>query len=262
MSRSIPAWPLRRISAPSIGSDFAYIGTGAGLNFSVAAVGLGSADRTITLMSAANALSFGGVISGNVGLIANGAGILDLYNSETYTGATTINAGTILNLGSNNGNANAAGALASNSLVLAGGTLNYVRTGVLPTRASPAAPAINSGAANVTESLAATQSLNLGALTRATGGTVNFTITGSTSGTTGIVTSTGNTAGIIGGWATVAGAGWAVGNGPSSLGTLAAGGYTAAVAATTTPGVTGNNEDFQVSNSARLGQFDAQHTAV
>lgn len=227
-------------------SDFAFIGTAA-LN-STGTVTLGG-NTTVTLLSGTNALSVGGVIGGaaGVGLTLNGPGVFDIYNADSYTGATTINPGSIVNLGSNNGTAGAAGGLSSNTLVLNGGTLNYVRTGAV-SQSFAGGTTIGPGAALVTESVAASQSLNLGTITRQAGGTVNFTLTGTPAGLTGITTSTPNTAGILGGWATIAsGANWAVANGATSTITAYAG-YTPSVAVTTAPG-SAANVDFQVNNT-------------
>lgn len=96
--------------------------------------------------------------------------------------------------------------------------------------------------------------LNLGAITRSTGSTVDFTVTGGT-----LTTTTANTSGgILGGYATFGGSTWAVsagdGTNPGAISGLAAGSYTPSVAATTAPGATAN-VDFQASNTtAYTGQ--------
>ena len=99
-----------------------------------------------------------------------------------------------------------------------------------------------------------TNALNLGAITRAAGGTANFTVTNGT-----LTTTTQNTGGsILGGYATFGGNTWAVsagdGTNPGAITGLAAGSYTPSVAATTAPGSTAD-VDFQASNTtAYTGQ--------
>jgi autotransporter-associated beta strand protein len=83
------------------------------------------ATRGVTLSSAGtintngNNVSIAGVISGANGLTKSGAGTLTLTGTNTYSGSTTISAGTL--------NANSSSALgdesATNTLVFAGGTL-------------------------------------------------------------------------------------------------------------------------------------------
>ena len=87
----------------------------------------------VTLMSATNALSVGGVISGTgFGLTLTGPGILDLYGANAYTGAgiDAQSRCSTLNIGSNNGTVAATGSINSASaLVMNGGTVNLVNTG-------------------------------------------------------------------------------------------------------------------------------------
>src|SRR5438552_1360712 len=73
-------------------SDFTFTGTQS-LNLGTGAVTLG-ASRTVTVN--ANNLTVGGVISGSgFGLTKAGAGTLTLAGTNTYSGGTTINAGTL-----------------------------------------------------------------------------------------------------------------------------------------------------------------------
>jgi autotransporter-associated beta strand protein len=86
----------------SIGGGFTFVGSSS-LDLGSAPVSLnGNLVSTITVMG--NLLIIGGPISspGGAGLTKAGAGNLELNNKETYTGPTTVNAGT-LTLGSNGG---------------------------------------------------------------------------------------------------------------------------------------------------------------
>ena len=71
--------------------DFGFTGT-ADLNLGTGAVTLG-ATRTVTVD--ASTLTVGGVIGGGFGLTKDGAGTLTLSGASTYSGDTTISAGTL-----------------------------------------------------------------------------------------------------------------------------------------------------------------------
>lgn len=73
-------------------SDFTYTGGTRSLNLGTGAVTLGA---TPTVTVSGNTLTVGGIISGAFGLTKAGAGILTLSGGNNYTGATTINAGTL-----------------------------------------------------------------------------------------------------------------------------------------------------------------------
>ena len=79
---------------------------------------LGDSVRTLTIEG--NGANLSGVISGTGGLTKAGAGSLTLNGSNTYTGSTTVNAGT-LRLGGTSDTNSLSGEVTINS----GGTLNY-----------------------------------------------------------------------------------------------------------------------------------------
>jgi autotransporter-associated beta strand protein len=95
-----------------------------------------------------NAYLFSGLISGGGSVAQNGAGALTLSGTNTYTGSTTVNAGTL----SVTGGIGSAGTTSGAIGVLAGATLNVGATG-----------AINIGANNLT---------NAGTVTVAAGGSI------------------------------------------------------------------------------------------
>ncbi len=179
--------------------------------------------------------SAAGVISGGASFTQGSSGTSILSGVNTYTGATTINAGTL-----NLGGSTATGSLTSTVLNLGGGTLSYTRTG--NTTQAFTTTNLNSGASTITA--VAGNTITLGAITPNAGGTVNFGNTGT------ITTSTANSAGILGGWATFNGTTWAVANGAGSAITGLATYTTTTAAGTTASNYTNNHID--VTNSAGL----------
>jgi fibronectin-binding autotransporter adhesin len=158
-----------------------------------------------------------GVIGTNVtGVLQNSAEPLALTNTNLYTGATTVNGGTL-----NIGNGGTTGAIsASSALVLGGGTLSNTRSNSFSQAFN--GTTINAGASAVSASSGDT--ISLGALTQNVGGAVNYSSTGT------ITTSTGNnTAGILGAGATY-GTGTSLQYATVSTGTI--GGLTGTAAAT------------------------------
>ncbi len=73
--------------------------------------------QNLTLRSAQG--TFSGTIGGGGGLTLSG-GTLTLTGASTYTGATTIDPGTILMLAGDGGIANASGVIANGTLDIAG----------------------------------------------------------------------------------------------------------------------------------------------
>ena len=59
-------------------------------------VGFGTTAGTISVDNTAATLTMRGVISGSAGLTKHGSGVLDLTANNTYTGGTTVSAGTVL----------------------------------------------------------------------------------------------------------------------------------------------------------------------
>ncbi len=170
--------------------------------------------------------------TGNGNVLLNGAGTLTLSGADTYTGTTTVNAGTL----------SLTGSLASPTLTVGGGTFSYGKTGT--NTQGFTATNINLGNSSIKNTVS-TDTLNLGALSRSVGGTVDFTNTGT------VTTTTANTAtSILGGWATVGGNTWAVsaGNGVTAGAITGLASYTASFASTTAPGTTAN-VDFVLSNT-------------
>jgi fibronectin-binding autotransporter adhesin len=146
-------------------------------------------------------LAIESIIAGSDGLTKTGPGELRLRAANTYTGTTGVNGGNLM--------VDAAGSLASSALALGGGRFDYRANSLTQSFTTTAIDAgVSAVRANVASS---TNQLNLGAITRTAGGTLNFE-----TGTGTLTTTTANTNGILGGWATHNNADWAVGNGGAS----------------------------------------------
>ena len=240
------------------GNNFYTINSGSALTFDVssgsaslirtaAGTGADAINTAITLNDPliarvdSNTLLVGGAIDGSGQTVTKtGAGTLSLTGANTYSGATTVSLG-ILNLGGGT----ASGSLSSSTeLKLGGGTFTYTRTGT--NSQTFASTTILGSGASVLNTMVATNTIDLGTLSRNTGGTVDFGSIGT------IGTSTANTNGILSGWATFnGGANWAINNGSNVI-TGGATYYT-----TTTGGNTATNYDNQNIDASVNATFDA-----
>ena len=138
------AWPGSGFNAIFAGSDGAYTITVNGtqnvdsitfMNSGYTVTG-GTALNFVTkpgvTVAAGKSATINSVISGTPGLSKYGTGSITLGGSNTYTGATTINEGTInITTLANGGSSSPLGASAASAdkLVFLGGTLNYTGTG-------------------------------------------------------------------------------------------------------------------------------------
>ena len=220
-STAITGGTLALTGSGTLGVNSAVTLTGAGSTLDLSAstifpaIGSLSGSAGTVVNTGTNILSFGGndmptLFSGNIngaggGILKTGAGMTILNGVDTYTGSTTVSSG-ILQI--NHGSTNASMLGASKPLVMAGGALQIVGNGQTTDTAggltvSPGASAIQV----YNNPLGATATLAVGAITRAAGGTVDFTSIG------GRITTTTTNGTILGGWATANGASdWAAVN--------------------------------------------------
>jgi len=168
----------------ALNNSFTFVGSNS-LNMGTGNVSLGSG---VVINVAGSTLTIGGHIGGDLAngstsnsLTKAGGGTLVLAGANNFTGATTVKGGTLqLNLSGGSNIINSASALAMN-----GGTL--LINGSASNAQTFASTAFNMGASvfSGNQNGAANLTINLGPVTRAIGGTVDFTLptTGNINGT-------------------------------------------------------------------------------
>ena len=164
-------------------------------------------------------------------LTLNGGGTVIFRGTNTYTGSTTVNGGTLLlDHSANNGDKISATA----PLTLAGGSLSLAGNSAAPTAVAvselilgnSALPTGGGGRILVTSGLDQNATLTVNGITRYSGATMDFSTVNTGTGIASIVTSTPNTStGILGAFATSNRSDWASNDGSGIIIPLAAGSY-------------------------------------
>jgi fibronectin-binding autotransporter adhesin len=193
-------------NAQAWNGDFTFAGTQA-LNLGTGNVTM-SASRQVTV--SASTLTVGGAISGaGLALTKAGAGVLTLAGANTFTGGTTLNAGTL--------NVNNATALGTGTFTIAGGTVGNSTAGAITESNN------NAQAWNGDFTFAGTQALNLGTGAVTMSASRSVTVSASTLTVGGVISGAGLGLTKLGG-ATLAltGANTYTGNTIISAGTLSA----------------------------------------
>ena len=155
--------------------SFTYTGSAHSLNLGTGGVSVLSANRTITV--GGNTLAIDGDINGGWGITKAGAGRLALSGKNTYTGATTVDAGTLalqFNTTNKAGVINSSSALTlggASTLSLLGGTVSEQNFQTFTTTT------LSGGQSTVSFTLnnASNITLTLGTLTNITKSYLNFT---------------------------------------------------------------------------------------
>ncbi|MFO1489361.1 MAG: autotransporter-associated beta strand repeat-containing protein [Kiritimatiellia bacterium] len=198
----------------------------------------GTAADQVTVNARSGSLTLSGAISGAAKLVSAGGNTLTLAGANTYTGATAVNAGTLVLGGANGSIAGSSGVTlafgttlkldnlntANNgnrlgdgaAVTMNGATLNFSNDGIAASYAETAgALSINAAANTVQTSQAApgqTSDLTFASLSRTAGAKVNFSGTGLGVDTRNRILFTSAPVldnGIIGPWALVNNNGWA-----------------------------------------------------
>lgn len=168
-------------------------------------------------------------------LTIGGAGIVALRGSNTFTGGTVVNGGTLLLDYSGNTSSKVSSTAA---LDLSGGSLSVLGNSSASTTVTlgglnvgSSAGALGGGQITVTTGQDQNATLALGAITKNAGGTVNFVLANTGTGVANITTTTANNgSGILGGHATFGLNDWATKDGAGNIAALAAGSYSATFA--------------------------------
>ncbi|MDD5085401.1 MAG: autotransporter-associated beta strand repeat-containing protein, partial [Candidatus Omnitrophica bacterium] len=164
-------------------ANFTFTGTN-DLDLGIGPVTLG-ADRTVTVSGSGN-LTVGGVIDGAFNLTKAGTGTLTLSGANTYTGTTTINAGTLA-YGANDVIADTGAVTVSGGTLDIGNFTDTVGVVTLTSGSITGAMGVLSGSSYDVRSGTITANLGgTGALTKTTTGTVNLWGTNTYSGGTNL----------------------------------------------------------------------------
>lgn len=168
-------------------------------------------------------------------LTLNGGGTVIFRGSNSYTGTTRINGGTLLL----DHSANNDGKISTAALTLAGGSLSLAGNSAAPTAVAvselilgnSALPTGGGGRILVTSGLDQNATLTVNGITRHSGATMDFNAMGSGTGIASILTTAPNSAnGILGAFATWSQSDWARNDGTGLMVPLAAGSYGTAFA--------------------------------
>lgn len=221
---------------------------------------------TISFNPTATSQTFGGILAGSRPVVKSGTNTTIFAGANTYTGATTVSAGTLVLSGANTGNSAftlAAGTTLkldyssqnnsklhdSSILTINGGTVDLSGGSHTEIVASTSLTGVNSITSSVAGSV-----LRLNTITRSGGATINFGA--------GSIAQTDNlnvgTTGILGAWATVGGVDWAVNSTNAGDGLVTAySGYTLTSVALDAPASYAGAHISVDSNQTPTGAFTA-----
>ena len=221
--------------------------------FSSAQLSLGG---NLTLDSNSFTVTVNSVFSGAGGLTKGGFGQLNLTNNQVYTGDTGVTSG-ILNLDFT-ASASPNNLVPNSGLVLGGGTLRVTTSATLANAQSFTGTTINSGSSRVeVVENGGAGTVNLGAITRNAGGTVDVGVVGT------VTTTDVNVNGILGKGLTVNGNDWAKNNGADKIVAALPGDYAATFGAANnldvTAAITGGGSVNSIKAAANI-TLDANTT--
>ncbi|NBV79056.1 MAG: hypothetical protein EBR62_04240, partial [Verrucomicrobia bacterium] len=193
-------------------------------NLTADATGVATVSGNAAIGSGNTNTAFAGVISGAGSVSKVGTGTLTLSGQNTFTGGLDINAGGV----TLDFTTNATNILPSTgSVTLNGGTLTlFGKSGITDsqTLSSPGLLTVASGGNKIvfSQNGATGLLLTVGNLARNVGATLDITAGGTPSAANGLVVTNANVNGILGAWATVGGADWAVANAGTGVSGFAA----------------------------------------